>query len=232
MMALKGTLDDMAIIELIQFPHAGRKTGHLRISGDQGEATLYYEGGSLVHATLGNASGMEALVRVVDWQEGMFEFVPDAAPEVKSIDLDLHRAVMQALKLHDELKMEEEKRRSQSDSVQDRGEDALAAKLSEFLDANDFALHASVLDPGGKLRAFADRSDVAPDGIEELRTTLHEVVQSHPRGALGRILLEDDVGTVALVRLPDGGSLIAVAGKEASLGAVSMSVGRLAAGLE
>ena len=32
-MALKGTLADMAIIDLVQFPHAGRKTGQLIISG-------------------------------------------------------------------------------------------------------------------------------------------------------------------------------------------------------
>ena len=38
------------------------------------------------------------------WNEGAFEFIPGAEPEARSIDLDLHRAVMQALKLHDELK--------------------------------------------------------------------------------------------------------------------------------
>lgn len=231
-MALKGTLADMAIIDLIQFPHAGRKTGHLIINGNDGEATLFYEDGSLVHATLGAVSGMEALVRVVDWREGTFEFEPDLEPEARSIDLDLHRAVMQALKLHDELKMEEEKQRTQEDSVQDEGDEALTARLLEFIGANDFALHACVVDPEGRLRASVDRAEGSPEGIEEIRTTLHSVAQSHPRGALSRILLEDDLGTVVLVRLPGGGSLIAVAGKDASLGAVSMSIGRLAAGLE
>lgn len=232
MMALKGTLEDMAIIDLIQFPHTGRKTGHLIISGDHGEATLFYERGALVHATLGDVSGMDALVRVVDWGEGTFEFVPDAEPEARSIELDLHRAVMQALKLHDELKMEEKKRRTQEASVENEGDQALTAKLSDFLGSNGFAMHASVVGPDGKLRASVDGAEGSPEGIEELRTTLHSVMQVHPRGALRRILLEDDLGTVVLVRLPNGGSLIAVAGKEASLGAVSMSIGRLAVGLE
>jgi hypothetical protein len=231
MMALKGTLKDMAIVDLIQFPHSGRKTGHLIISGTDGEARLSYENGSLVHATLGGASGMDALVRVVDWDEGTFEFVPDAEPEARTIELDLHRAVMQALKLHDELKREEEQRAKEA-SGQEKGDEALTIRLSEFVGSNDFALHACVLDSGGKIRASVDGPDGPPEGIEKLRPALHSLVRAHPRGALRRILLEDDLGTVTLVGLRDKGSLIAVAGKGASLGAVSMSVGRLAAGLE
>lgn len=231
-MALKGTLEDMAIIDLVQFPHSGRKTGHLIISGTDGEARLSYENGSLVHATLGDASGMDALVRVVGWNEGTFEFIPDAEPEARTIELDLHRAVMQALKLHDEMKREEEERRAKEASCEEEGDAALTARLSEFVGSSDFALHACVLDSSGKIGAAVDGPDGSPEGIEKIRSTLYSVVQSHPRGALKRILLEDELGAVALVGLRDGGSLIVVASKEASLGSVSMSVGRLAAGLE
>ena len=230
-MALKGTLKDMAIIDLIQFPHAGRKTGHLVISGTDEEAKLFYEEGSLVHATLGNASGMEALVRIVDWGEGTFEFVPDLEPEARSIDLDLHRAVMQALKIHDELKAEEERRASEN-PAQEETDEALLEKLSEFLRSYDFAAHVSVIDADGGVRASVDSTEGSPDGIEELRSSLHSLMQSHPRGTLNRILIEDNLGTVVLVRLRNGNRLMVVASEGASLGAVSMSVGRLAQGLE
>ncbi len=231
-MALKGTLADMSIIDLIQFPHSGRKTGHLIITGEKGEATLFYEDGSLVHAVLGDVAGMDALVRIVDLGEGAFEFIPDAKPSARTIDLDLHRAVMQALKIHDELKVEEAKRRNQESSGQDEGDQALGARLSEFVASNDFMVHAGVLDSGGRLRASANGVEGPPEGIDQLRSNLHSVVQSHPRGAVTRILLEDDLGIIALVRLREGGSLIAVANKAVSLGAVSMSVGRLAVTLE
>jgi len=229
-MALKGTLADMTIINLIQFPHGGRKTGHLIISGADGEAKLCYENGSLVHATLGDASGMEALVRVVAWGEGTFEFVPDMEPEARSIDLDLHRAVMQALKIHDELKAEEQSRAG-IDSGQGETDEALTQMLSAFLASHDFASHASVLDSEGRLRASVDGAEKGKEGIEGLRSTLHSLMQSYPRGTLNRVLIEDDLGTVALVRLQDGGSLMVTASQAASLGVVSMNVGRLAAGL-
>lgn len=231
MMALRGTLEDLAIIDLIQFPHTGRKTGQLVINGNDGEATLSYENGSLVHVRLGDVSGMEALVRVVDWSEGAFEFNPDAKPETRSIELDLHRAIMQALKLRDELKMEEEKKRSQTASPPEGGDEALRAKLSEFVDATDFALHACAVGPDGQVLASVNAAEESPEGMEDLLSTLQGLVQYHPRGSLNRILLEDELGTVALVRLPDGGSLIVVAREDASLGAVSMGVGRLATGL-
>jgi hypothetical protein len=232
MMALKGTLHDMAIIDLVQFPHSGRKTGHLIITGSDGEARLSYENGSLVHATLAGDAGMNALVRVVGWNEGTFEFVPDAEPEGKSIELDLHRAVMQALKLHDELKEEAERRKAQEMPIQDEDERVLVATLSEFLNSNSFALHACVLGPGANLRASVDGPEGPPQGIETLRSALQSLVETHPRGVLRRILLEDDLGTVALIGLRGGGSLIVIAGEDASLGSVSMSVSRLAAKLE
>jgi hypothetical protein len=117
--------------------------------------------GSLVHVTQGDASGMDALVRVVGWREGTFEFLPDLEPEAKSIDLDLHRAVMQALKIHDELKAEEERRASEN-PAQGETDEALTGKLAEFLGSYDFAAHVSVLDSDG--RESGPRPTV-PEGI-------------------------------------------------------------------
>jgi hypothetical protein len=231
-MALKGTLKDMAIIDLVQFPHSGRKTGQLVISGTDGEARLAYQNGSLVHATLGEASGIDALVSVVGWLQGSFEFLPDVEPEVRSIEMDLHRAVMQALKMHDELKREEAERQAKETSKGGAGEEDLIARLSEFAGATDFALHVCVLDSNGKVRASVNGPEGVPERIDEIRTAVHSLVQTYPRSPIRRLLLEDDFGTVALVGFQGGDSLIVVANKEASIGSVSMSIGRLASRLQ
>jgi len=231
-MALKGTLKDMAIIDLLQFPHSGRKTGHLVIGATDGEARLSYENGALVHAALGDVSGMDALVHVVGWVEGSFEFVPDAKPEARSIELDLHRAVMQALKLHDEMKRQEEEKRANEGVGEGRGYEGLSAPLSEFVGSTDFALHVCVLDSDGNVRASVDGPEGSPEEIEKIRDALHALARAHPRPPLRRVLLEDDLGTVALVGIGGGDSLILVASKAASLGSVSMSVSRLAERLE
>jgi hypothetical protein len=175
---------------------------------------------------------MDALVRIVDWGEGSFEFMPDLQPQERTIEIDLHRAVMQALKLHDELKMEEEKRKSGKTAGVGMQDESLRTKLAEFVAANDFAMHAGVLSPEGTVKASADGPNGPPDKIDQLREALHAFVQTYPRGGLSRALVLDDLGIVALVRLPNSASLIVVATKEASLGTVSVGVGRLALGIE
>lgn len=230
-MGLKGTLADLGIVDLIQFPYAGRKTGELAIAGKSGEARLYYEKGALVHAVLGERTGMEALVRLVDWNEGSFEFSADAAADTRTIELDLHRTVMQALKLHDELKLEEERKRAQQPAVP--GETGrLGEILGEFLKSNDFAVHAAILSPEGGPAASASAKEGTPEGVERLYAAMYELTQSYPRKNMNRIIIEDQNGTVVMVRLGNGGFLVVIAKREASLGAVSMGAGRLAAGLE
>lgn len=231
-MALKGTLKDMPIIDLVQFPHSGRKTGQLVISGTEGEARLSYQNGSLVNATLGKVSGIDALVSVVGWLQGSFEFLPDVEPEARTIELDLHRAVMQALKMHDELKREEAERQLKEAAKPGAGEEDLIARLTEFAGATDFALHVCVLDSEGKVRAAVNGPEGTPEGIEEIHAAVHSLVQTYPRSPVRRVLLEDDFGTVALVGFQGGNSLIVVANKEASIGSVSMSIGRLASRLQ
>ncbi|MFH0823355.1 MAG: DUF4388 domain-containing protein [Pseudomonadota bacterium] len=231
-MGLKGTLADMGIIDLLQFPRAGRKSGELVITAKDAEAHLYYDKGALVHAVEGDAQAMDALVRIVDWRQATFEFVGDVAPPAKTIELDLHRAVMQALKLHDELKEAEQKKMTADTPRADAKDRVLARRLAEFTAAGEHILHACVISNEGNLRAAADSRTGTPDGVEALRSLAVHLLKSHPRADLSKVFLVDALGTVVLVRLQTGDCVMVVAGKEATLGAVSMSAGRLAAGLE
>jgi hypothetical protein len=230
-MALQGTLEDLGIIDLVQFPHAGRKTGELIINSDGREARLYYEKGSLIHASLGDAAGIEALVRVVDWTEGTFEFMATELAVKRNIELDLHRAVMQALKIHDELKEAELRRKAERKAEPKVADESLSKQLIEFVSSNDFAVHACVFGHDGTLKAASGTQSARPDEAQELWPALHALLRDYPGGALNKLYILDKMGTVILIRLGNGDSLIVTAAKEASLGAVTVNVGRLAAGL-
>ncbi|MDP8228067.1 MAG: DUF4388 domain-containing protein [Candidatus Electryoneaceae bacterium] len=110
-MALKGTLEDLSIVELLQFPYAGRKTGKLIVQQGDNISELYYRDGKLIHAILDDKDGFEATVELVGWDAGFFEFIPDIAPDHTTITIDLHRLVMQALKARDERRFDEERKR-------------------------------------------------------------------------------------------------------------------------
>lgn len=215
---------ELDIVDLIQFPYSGRKTGKLVVGTDNDQAELFYQQGSLVHASLGESSGMEALVQVLDWNEVGFEFVPDVEAVAKTIQLDLHQAVTQALKLHDERRVEQDSQRTAG--AQSRNE-ALSNQLTLFVQDNEFVVHACVMSEDGCIVASAHGPEEPRQGTEPLVHVMHSLIRSYPRGSLNRAIVEDAMGTVVLVRLKNGG-LIALAKKEAPLGAVSMSVTRFA----
>jgi hypothetical protein len=229
-MGLKGTLADLGIIDLVQFPYAGRKSGELSVSSGGRLAKLYYDKGALVHAVLGDALGMDALVSMVDWTEGEFEFTGGVETKENTMELDLHRAVMQALKIHDELKAAEEKRRMEAPQNKTAVDPGMTERLEHFVSANEFALNAMLINGEGGLRAAAGQGSSAD--LEQLGATMNMFRQSYPRGELQRAFFIDEGGTVVLVRLQDGVSLVVVAEKETPLGAVSMAVARLASTLE
>jgi hypothetical protein len=195
------------------------------------EAKLYYDQGALVHVIVGDVKGMDALVRVIDWQEGAFEFVSDEMAGEISIERDLHRTLMTALKLHDEIKAEAERRKG-ANKAPAASDEAAKARLERFVAANDFVAHAETLGPDGDPRSQVSGKDGYPQGMDALRSGLIELDKSYPRPNLGRIIIEDDLGTVVMVRLSDGGRLLVVARKGASMGAISIGVGRLAAAFE
>jgi len=129
---LTGTLADIGIVELIQFPHTGRKTGELLINGKEMKARLFYDNGALHHALAGENEGLAALIEIVDWKEGQFEFHLNIRSEKKTIQLDLHRAVMQALKVRDERRQaEEEARRKAEEEARRRAEEEARRRAEE-----------------------------------------------------------------------------------------------------
>jgi hypothetical protein len=230
-MALKGTLADLEIVALLQVPLAGRKTGALLVTGPAGqEARLFYADGRLVHAQVGAASGVDALVEVVDWAEGDFEFRLDERSEQTSIDMDLARAVMLALKTRDERRAEERARKAAGNGTASRpaGGD-LQQTLEQFISATPFVLLACVLRPDGTPVAEANDLARPVEAADLLRSSLCALAAAYPRDGLRRILVDDGSGTGCLVPMGSEGFLLVLATREASLGALTVAAGRLAA---
>ena len=102
-MTLRGTLSELEIVDLVQFPSTGRKTGELAVTRMDEDASLYYNKGDLNHVVTGTLSGMEALTEVLSWTEGEFEFRLDIESDERTIECDPNMALMIALTTKDEL---------------------------------------------------------------------------------------------------------------------------------
>ncbi len=71
---LSGRLSTMALAELVQTLHSNRKTGLLRVESNGQQGDIYFDGGDVRHAQVGEAAGEEAFYRLVSWTEGSFVF--------------------------------------------------------------------------------------------------------------------------------------------------------------
>lgn len=240
-MALQGTLADLGIVDLLQFPFAGRKTGELVVTRGSEQAAMYYRDGTLVDARTERHEGHDAVVEVVDWEEGRFEFRPGVEPQRTTIEMDLHRVVMMALKIRDERRAEEQRKREEEQERErlrreqwnEHGLDSAACQRIEALVQGQTSIrHASVLGLNGDLLFEVSTGKQELEGLEELRLLVHTLRREHPRPVLSRVFLEDAAGTLVAHVMSEGRLLVVLAGPGVALGAASMAAGKIAAALD
>ena len=225
-MTLRGSLADLGIIDLVQYPHTGRKTGVLIVASPQDDARLYYNEGKLVHAIMDGYAGLDVLTQIVDWNEGEFEFRSEMdTGETQTIEIDLHRAIMQALKLRDEMRLndKQEVEEEPSQSLEELNE-----TLRDFLKNTEYVLFSAILDSEGNSIASISNPDQDDKQFNELLENIQFLVTDPPRKGFIRAILEDASGTVVLCRISGERFLLVAADVDVKLGAVSMSVSRLA----
>lgn len=218
---LRGSLTDLAIVDLVQIPVGSRKTGELLIATEERDARLYYVDGRLVHLVSGEVQGARVLDQIVGWADGEFEFRPDVLTDETSFDGDLNQKLIAASQHLDEVRA---LKREAGD-----GSDKVRRLLFDFLADNDFAIHACLLHSNGTMDVCgAERTD-SPPWLEAMRAAVLEVVKGYPRKQLNRVLFEDEEGTLVVTCYPEDQSALLVAAKQgATLGAVSIAVDRLA----
>ncbi len=81
---LSGTLSNMGVVDLLQVMEAGQKSGIVHLSSDpiksggfvtDGEerGTIFFRDGEVIDARLGRLAGLEAVYRMLLWDDGVFE---------------------------------------------------------------------------------------------------------------------------------------------------------------
>ena len=80
-MALLGRLEEFQLQHIIGLLQVEKQTGELRLEWDGQRATLYFQGGAIVHAVAGKETGYQAALAPFAWQQGTFHF-EGGAPEI------------------------------------------------------------------------------------------------------------------------------------------------------
>ena len=101
-MAIKGTLSEMGLPTLVQMACQEGTQAQLTVEQDGQTATVYFAAGNVVHATLGDQVGEEAIYRVLKWEEGEFVMESGIAPPDQTIVTPWSALLMNGLQQVDE----------------------------------------------------------------------------------------------------------------------------------
>jgi len=71
---LRGSLQSIALADVLQLLHVNRKTGKLFVTHEQTKGTLFVRNGEVVHAETTKLSGELAAFEILEWERGLFEF--------------------------------------------------------------------------------------------------------------------------------------------------------------
>lgn len=100
---IAGRIEELGMPSLIQMLGRSSPQGTLSATSGAEEGVLAFEAGSLRYVRLGAARGLKALVRMLQWTSGSFEFHAQVDPlDVEDEPMRLEAALLEATRLLDE----------------------------------------------------------------------------------------------------------------------------------
>jgi predicted regulator of Ras-like GTPase activity (Roadblock/LC7/MglB family) len=99
---MKGDLRDMGIADLIQHNCQDRKTAQVSIRHSGRQAVLFFEDGTVVHASLDDKAGEEVIYEILKWEEGTFEMENGIMPPAKTINKNWSSLLLEGARRLDE----------------------------------------------------------------------------------------------------------------------------------
>ncbi len=233
---LKGSTDDLSVVDLMQTFEVASKSGTLRLRNGLLEAVLTFRHGALVDAWQGKLTGQEAAFRAILWGESSFEIVfkspENVEPKESAIGMSTAAVILEGLRRADDWGrlLRELPPLGAHLSVR---EDELLDKLADIPDEVDGII--KLLDGSRTLLGVVDDSPF--DDVSSLETLvklaasgLLDVVNEpdvQPMSLSTRVLVHDaDPSSNWLVPLPSSGV------KPESSGAISFAVSDAAAAPE
>ncbi len=101
---LKGSLSLTNVTDLLQFLSSSYKSGMLQLIKQPGDeqGKIFFVKGELIHVASDYSKGLEGFADILTWENGTFQFYPDALPPEKNVGLTIQHAIMEAVILLDE----------------------------------------------------------------------------------------------------------------------------------
>jgi len=99
---VSGSLQEMALPDVIQILGNGRKSGLLEVSSGTLQGVLMFQDGSIHDARFGDLGGAEAVYGILRLMEGDFALEPNTTPVEDVIGIPTHHLLLEAMRRLDE----------------------------------------------------------------------------------------------------------------------------------
>ena len=99
---VSGSLQEMALPDVIQILGNGRKSGLLKVRSGTLQGVLMFQDGSIHDARFGDLGGAEAVYGILRLMEGDFELEPDPTPVEDVVGIPTHHLLLEAMRRLDE----------------------------------------------------------------------------------------------------------------------------------
>lgn len=231
---MKGSISDLGIAELMQFPAMSAKSGRLSITRDDQNAQLFYKEGELHHASLGELTGFPVLVEILPWRKGNFEFEIDVGTDERTIDMDLGKALMRATIQGEE--QQDAKHVLATAAFQHHfgptWDGATFARVTSFLLDQPIFFYACVMLRGGDVKAEYLKPDDSLQETAQTYSLLRDMMKNYAHVVKDHLLVDGSYCTVAIRAFGQDEVLIAFAKSDTSPEHVQQAIDSLVEKLE
>jgi hypothetical protein len=101
-MAFQGSLKELPLPDIIQLVSVSGKTGKFTLTRDAERGAIYLKNGQMVHASVGDLVGEEAIYALAIWNHGEFQFEPNEESAHTTITKSNTNLLMEAARRLDE----------------------------------------------------------------------------------------------------------------------------------
>ncbi len=197
--AFQGDLRTMSLASIIQMNCEERIVGllHLRRQGQEGR--IFFDGGRVVHAEVGNLYGEDAVYHLLEWEQGTFSLDMGISPPQRTIEAGWSGLILEGMRRIDEgqapadvdwqeasFKVEREKGEGTADNEVDLGE-----RITKAILRIEGVHEVLICSQNGSILANERDGDVGKAGV-----IARYIIQQAEK--LGRTLDDDQVMRVIL----------------------------------
>jgi hypothetical protein len=101
-MAIEGDLADIGVPTMVQMICMERRNLALFVQRQGEEAAVHFDAGQVVHASLGELQGEDAIYRLLTWTDGTFQLTSGAAVPAQTIRRDWNQLLLEGMRKLDE----------------------------------------------------------------------------------------------------------------------------------